>query len=454
MCRLYFNIFGWCGHTGDPHFRPCRDEYRCYRNRQEPDHVRIRGIEGFCPTCWSNPDDSKYHLRIPAIRWEDEPDETHLPVPNEDERKRYQRIMDRFHKTLSGTYPLKEDEFGGLTNIEDFALVKKEYGMMLKVFFWRTETIGPFYTEKERWVIGQMRSVVEGNIINKHESQHPDMIKDYESRLFEQIPVSSLPPDQKACSICTEHFTDSGEGGTEKPCKAPCGHIFGINCAKHWAEEKSNSTCPLYIKAGTASSEKLTSVFASLAGGSYDRFRRLSYIGEEARKRSEITRSRPIQNGLVQNLDDMESLWTHTFSNELKSTQKTTTSSPWTRPKHQEQNEKNGLVVESGEGLTTTSPISERWSMKHTVLQVKIAGEDIDQNPSTLLWQQGIFFKLPTEMNTVRDIKEKLCYVAPKNEHKNFFRNDQYEFPDKRKITVCEEAFQAPEILFQPAKFG
>ncbi|KAJ8514422.1 hypothetical protein ONZ45_g8046 [Pleurotus djamor] len=110
----------------------------------------------------------------------------------------------------------------------------------------------------------------------------------------------------------------------------------------------------------------------------------------------------------------------------------------------------DGVVVDSGDGITSVVPIHQGYPISRAILRLDVAGRDL-----TDLLSKGPIGSLSRHTNN--DIKEKLCYVtmniekeiqiAPPHER-------TYNLPDGRVITVGSERFSVPEALFQPGMLG
>jgi actin, other eukaryote len=217
------------------------------------------------------------------------------------------------------------------------------------------------------------------------------------------------------------------------------------------------------------------------------------YIGEEAQAmRGVLTLRYPVKTGIVTNWDDMEEIWTHLFSNEMRIVTEEekgilVTEAPMNPKSNRERTmeimfekfgfpsmymsiqavlalyaagKTTGLICDAGDGVIHTVPIYEGYALSHAVQRLDFSGSELTDYLQLILKERGINLKTTAEREIVRDIKEKLVYVAEDfdkemelSSSSNSIERD-YMLPDGKTITIGAERFRCAEVLFKPNLIG
>jgi len=116
----------------------------------------------------------------------------------------------------------------------------------------------------------------------------------------------------------------------------------------------------------------------------------------------------------------------------------------------------SGVVVDSGDGVTHIVPVYEGYSLETQTRRIDVAGRDVTKNLIRLMLLRGYSFNRTADFETVKEIKEKLCYAAYDLDLENRLYEEttvgvqKYKLPDGRIISVGRERYMATECLFQP----
>ena len=253
-----------------------------------------------------------------------------------------------------------------------------------------------------------------------------------------------------------------------------------------------------YLKAGFAGEDGPRAKFPAIVGrpkvpgimvGSEQKD---YFVGSQANeKRGILILEYPIEHGMVENWDNMEKIWDHTFANELRVAPEEhnvmLTEAPMNPKVNREKMTQimfdtfnvpglyiaiqavlslysagkfTGIVCDSGDGVSHLVPIFDGYALPHSILRVNLAGRDLTAYLVKILSERGHHFTSSAESEIIKDLKEKLCYVALDFDEEmaqsksGTSKEATYEMPDGSVITLGSERFRCPEVLFKPSLIG
>lgn len=250
------------------------------------------------------------------------------------------------------------------------------------------------------------------------------------------------------------------------------------------------------MKAGFADQDLPSTIFPTIIGQpKYEEImngnlERETYIGHEAQHmRGVLALKYPMKNGIIRNWDDMEKIWHHTFKqlqvepddhpvllteaamnpreNRLRMVELMFEgfNVPLTYVAMQAvlalyaAGRSTGVVFDSGDGVSHSVPVFEGYCLPHAVQRFTMAGFDVTMHLKKLLQEQGVCMRTSAEMEIVREMKERCCYVAQDYESElscggSASTEMHYTMPDGQVVVLSTERFRAPEILFKPELIG
>ncbi|ORC87302.1 actin 2 [Trypanosoma theileri] len=218
------------------------------------------------------------------------------------------------------------------------------------------------------------------------------------------------------------------------------------------------------------------------------------YVGDDALAHTHTERglrySHPMAHGIVSDWDAMARVWTHAYDAlraDPAAQAVLLTEAPHNPTQHREQmaavlfehfavpalqvqiqavlalyaaGRTDGLVLDSGDGVTHVVPIVEGHAVTPAVRRLELAGREVTEWMMELLSDElQRPFTTSADREVARMVKERLCYVAQSFEEElekaeaqeTSTTAESFTLPDGETIKITRSRFCCPEILFTPA---
>ena len=214
-------------------------------------------------------------------------------------------------------------------------------------------------------------------------------------------------------------------------------------------------------------------------------------IGELAHYRVNLNQIYPIQRGIITNWENMEKIWHHIFYSQLRVAPEehpVVLTEALMNPKANRERmvqvmfetfgipsvsvmtqavlalfaagRVSGVVLDSGYCMTSAVPILEGYVVPHAIQDVDFGGNDLTRYLIRISGERGYDFDTAAGREMIRDIKEKLCYVALDFEDEMEKARASYELERSYEM-ICgnvyvfnNERFRCPEALFKLSLIG
>jgi hypothetical protein len=249
-----------------------------------------------------------------------------------------------------------------------------------------------------------------------------------------------------------------------------CGAWMQAGIVRIGVSATTNAPCKVFVSATTGDGQ-------GCSGESYAELR-------------EYELHYPIERGIVQDWDAMERIWHHTFYNELRVAPEEQpvllTEAPLNPKANRERVTQimfetfhfpamyiglapvlalyasglvTGCVLDCGDGVTSVVSVVEGFVLPHAIARIDVGGRDVTDYLMKLLTERADIAGTAAEADlskheVVRELKEKLAFVALDAAQQESTPAEEYELPDGSTITVGDERFRCAEVLFSPSLVG